>query len=163
MTQSVQDRLADHLRQKAGFARILDHEGQTWNLRRIASAAVLFLEIRDRHAPTADRDILRAELRRHLADRMRADPPANPLLLVVLLQIVLPILVRLIVEWWMSHVLTVAPVDPEPVNPRPTPPGLGEFSPVAPDQPQPTTGEDTAAGPGEFSPPDDPQEDTDND
>lgn len=159
MPQSVQDRLADHLRQKAGFARILDHGGQTWPLRRIVSAATAFLEIRDRHAPTADRDILRAELRRHLADRMRADPPANPLLLVVLLQIVLPIFVRLIVEWWLSHMLTVAPV--AETDPRPP---LRTFSPtVAPDQPQPTAGKDAAEALGEFPPPDDPQEDTDND
>ena len=43
------------------------------------------------------------DLREHLAARIREEHAGSPILIFILLQIVLPIVVRLVIEWWLNR------------------------------------------------------------
>lgn len=68
---------------------------------RLAGEAVTFLE-RHRAAPE-DADRWRPRLAAHLADCVRRDRVGNPVVIWVLLNLVVPIVVRLVVEWWLRR------------------------------------------------------------
>lgn len=54
--------------------------------------------------PVADQvDAWRKRLAAHLKDRVRGGRVGNPVIIFILLNVVVPIVVRLVIEWWLNR------------------------------------------------------------
>lgn len=81
---------------------------RSWTCRRwrshacwLAGEAVEFLE--RQKAQPRDAQEWRARLGSHLAECVRRDRFGNPVLVWILLNVVVPIVVRLVIEWWLKR------------------------------------------------------------
>ena len=84
---------------------VLDH---SWTCRRarkhacrLARCAVEYLETHDTAAYGTSE--LNDRLTLHLMARVRNEQVGNPLLIWILLNVVVPMVVRLVIEWWLNR------------------------------------------------------------